>query len=63
MRVLLAVDRYYPAINGVITSIKNLKEALERKGHGVKVLTLSESASTLIKDNVIYIGAMSVDKI
>ena len=63
MRVLLAVDKYYPAINGVITSVKNLKEALERKGHEVKVLTLSESASTHIKDNVIYIGSMSVDKI
>ena len=33
MRVLLAVDKYYPAVNGVITSVKNLKEALERKGH------------------------------
>lgn len=63
MRVLLAVDKYYPAINGVITSVKNLKEALERKGHEVKVLTLSESVSTHIKDNVIYIGSVSVDKI
>ena len=24
MKVLLAVDKYYPAINGVITSVKNL---------------------------------------
>lgn len=63
MRVLLAVDKYYPAINGVITSVKNLKEALERKGHEVKVLTLSESVSTHIKDNVIYIGSVSVDRI
>ena len=63
MRVLLAVDKYYPAVNGVITSVKNLKEALERKGHDVKVLTLSDSVSTHVKDNVIYIGSLSVDKI
>ena len=63
MKVLLAVDKYYPAINGVITSVKNLKEALERKGHEVKVLTLSESVSTHVKDNVIYIGSMSMDRI
>ncbi|MGN0907922.1 MAG: glycosyltransferase, partial [Bullifex sp.] len=36
---------------------------LERKGHDVKVLTLSESVSTHIKDNVIYIGSMSMDRI
>ena len=63
MKILLAVDKYSPAVNGVITSVVTLKKALELQGHEVKVLTLSESASTWEEDNVTYIGSFDVGKI
>ncbi|MCR5732576.1 MAG: glycosyltransferase [Sphaerochaetaceae bacterium] len=57
MKILLTCDRYFPAINGVTTSVMNLKKALEKKGHEVKVVTLSESHDTKISNDVIYIGS------
>ncbi len=59
MKILLTCDRYYPAINGVTTSVMNLKKALEKKGHEVKVVTLSESHDTKISSDVIYMGSHS----
>lgn len=59
MKILLTCDRYYPAINGVTTSVMNLKKALELKGHEVKVVTLSESHDTKISEDVIYMGSHS----
>lgn len=57
MKILLTCDRYFPAVNGVTTSVMNLKKALEAKGHEVKVVTLSESHSTKISKDVIYLGS------
>ncbi len=59
MKILLTCDRYYPAVNGVTTSVMNLKKALEKKGHEVKVVTLSESHDTKISSDVIYMGSHS----
>ena len=43
MKVLLTTDRYYPYVSGVITSVMNLAKELEKQGHEVKILTLSET--------------------
>lgn len=61
MKVLITTDYYSPAVNGVVTSVSNLKEGLERDGHEVRILTLSPDTHTHIWDNVYYIGSMNVN--
>jgi Glycosyltransferase len=39
MNIAIFTDCYYPIKNGVVTSVLQLKEGLERKGHGVFVVT------------------------
>lgn len=46
MKILITTEWYTPTVNGVITSIINLKDILTKQGHEVRVLTLSD------KDNV-----------
>ena len=43
MKILITTDWYRPVINGVVTSVLNLTEQLEKRGHEVKVLTLSRN--------------------
>ena len=40
MRIGIFTDTYYPQISGVCTSIKNLKNELEKKGHTVYIITV-----------------------
>ena len=44
MKILITSDLYTTATNGVVTSMKNLCRELEKKGHEVRILTLSENA-------------------
>lgn len=39
MKILITTDWYTPAVNGVVTSVKNLQRELERRGHEVRILT------------------------
>ena len=41
MKILITTDWYSPAVNGVVTSVLNLRRELELRGHEVRVLTLS----------------------
>ncbi len=59
MKVLITSDWYAPTVNGVVTSVLNLQRELVAQGHEVRVLTLSESRHTLVRDGVTYVGAMS----
>ena len=43
MRIGLFTDTYPPYINGVSTSVQMLKNALEKKGHMVYVITVNNS--------------------
>ena len=43
MKILITSDWYSPAVNGVVTSVKNLRRGLEERGHEVRVLTLSQT--------------------
>ncbi|MFI3215054.1 MAG: glycosyltransferase family 4 protein [Eubacteriales bacterium] len=63
MKILIASDFYKPTINGVVTSILNLKEGLELLGHEVRVLTLSTSIKTYEEDGVYYISSINAEKI
>lgn len=42
MNIGLFTDTYYPQISGVATSIKTLKDALERQGHNVFIFTTTD---------------------
>ena len=59
MKILLTSDWYEPVVNGVVTSVRNLKRELEKKGHEVRVLTLSENRDSRKEGDVYYIHSHS----
>lgn len=64
MKILIATDWYSPTVNGVVTSVLNLKKELLEKGHDVRVLTLEQSGSLGHTDNAVYsVPSFSVGKI
>lgn len=63
MKVLLTTDCYTPMVNGVVTSVLTLKQALTAQGHEVRVLTLSRTAHSYQDGDVTYIGAVSAGMI
>ena len=60
MKILIASDWYTPAVNGVVTSVKNLRQELQARGHEVRVLTLSQSRASFEEDGVTYLGSIPV---
>ena len=52
MKVLITTDLYTTNTNGVVTSVRNLMEELEKKGHEVRVLTVSEKLRSHKEDNI-----------
>ena len=59
MKILLTSDWYEPVVNGVVTSVRNLKRELEKRGHEVRVLTLSENRDSRKEGDVYYIHSHS----
>ena len=59
MKILITSDWYSPAVNGVVTSVKNLRQELERRGHEVRVLTLSQSRRSWESGGVTYLGSIA----
>ena len=58
MKVLITTDLYTTNTNGVVTSIRNLMEELEKKGHEVRVLTVSEKLKSHQDGNIYYIKSL-----
>ena len=58
MKILITSDWYSPAVNGVVTSVKNLRRELEHRGHEVRVLTLSQTTHSWEQDGVTYLGSV-----
>ena len=58
MKILITTDLYTTATNGVVTSVRNLMQELEKKGHEVRVLTLSEKLKSRKDGNVYYIKSV-----
>lgn len=58
MKILITTDWYEPTINGVVTSVLNLRKELVRRGHDVRVLTLSQTIHSFEADGVTYIGSV-----
>ncbi len=63
MKILLTSDWYKPIVNGVVTSVVNLKKELEERGHEVKVLTLSPTYQSYRKEGVYYVKSLNLEMI
>ena len=63
MKILITSDWYTPAVNGVVTSVKNLKTELERRGHEVRILTLSQSLRSWSENGVTAVGSIAAGRI
>lgn len=63
MKILITSDWYKPAVNGVVTSLLNLVEGLEKDGHEVKILTISDSIHHKQEGNVYYFNSLSAERI
>lgn len=58
VKVLIATDLFTTVENGVVTSVRNLREELEKKGHEVRILTLSDNHKSYKEGNVYYIRSI-----
>lgn len=58
MKVLLTSDLNLHSINGVSTSVRNLKKELEERGVQVRLLTLSETGKSYIEGNCYHVGSI-----
>ncbi len=63
MKILITTEFYLPIINGVVTSVVNLKKELTKIGHNVKVLTLSDTIHSHKSEDIIYISSIGAKKI
>ena len=59
MKILITSDWYTPAVNGVVTSVKNLRQALEARGHEVRILTLSQTPRSRSEAGVTSLGSVT----
>ena len=60
MKILITTAWYIPAVNGVVTSVKNLRRGLEARGHEVRILTLSQSTQSWEEEGVTCLGSVPV---
>ncbi len=60
MKILITTDLFTTDTNGVVTSTKNLYSELKRKGHDVRILTLSDSMRSHRESEVYYIRSMPI---
>ena len=63
MKILITTDWYTPAVNGVVTSVKNLQRELEHRGHEVRILTLSQTLHSWSQDGITAIGSINAGRI
>lgn len=58
MKILITTDLYVTATNGVVTSVRNLHEELVKRGHEVRILTLSSNLKSHKEGNIYYIKSI-----
>ena len=59
MKILITSDWYSPAVNGVVTSVKNLRRGLEERGHEVRSRPLAQTTRSGEQDGGTYIGSVA----
>lgn len=60
MKILITTDLLITSTNGVVTSVRNLWEGLKKRGHDVRILTLSDRADSYKDDSVYYIKSVPI---
>ena len=63
MKILITTDLYLPTLNGVVTSILNLRQELIKRGHEVRILTLKQDLQVEDEQNTYYIKSISAGKV
>lgn len=64
MRVALFTEVYLPAVNGVVTHVKTLKEGLELLGHKAIIVTADSNVKkTQASEDILYCPAIRLEKI
>ena len=64
MRVALFTEVYLPAVNGVVTHVKTLKEGLELLGHEAVIVTADSNVKkTRVEGDIIYCPAIKLEKL
>lgn len=58
MKVLITSDLYFVKTNGVVTSLNNLADVLRKKGHEVRILTVSDKHKSYEVGDVSFIRSM-----
>ena len=58
MKVLITTDLYVTETNGVVTSVRNLRDELVKLGHDVRILTLSGNLKSHKDGHVYYIKSI-----
>lgn len=58
MRVGIFTDTYFPQVSGVATSIRVLKEELERQGHTVIIFTTTDPNATMPEWDIVRLGSI-----
>lgn len=53
MKIGFFTDTYFPQVSGVATSIKTLKEELEKKGHKVYIFTTTDPNAEMDEEDII----------
>jgi 1,2-diacylglycerol 3-alpha-glucosyltransferase len=63
MKVLITTDWYTSVINGVVASVQVLSRELTKRGHEVRILTLSENRHSYINEEVFYAGSAGIGRL
>ncbi len=58
MKILITTDLYTTSTNGVVTSLRNLMEELQKLGHEVRVLTVSDQFKSYREGNISFIQSL-----
>lgn len=60
MKILITTDLFVTPTNGVVTSVKNLRDELQKRGHDVRILTISGNRYSHKEGNVFYIRSLPI---
>lgn len=60
MKILITTDLYLTSTNGVVTSVRNLTEGLRKKGHEVRILTVSENLDSYKDGDVYFVKSIPI---
>lgn len=63
MKILMTTDLYTPQVNGVVTSIRTLKEGLENLGHQVRILTLAADSQIDVDQHIYSVSSINLGKV